>query len=168
MKLLSKQLNGKKCIICGLENPGGVRARFYNADDGSVVTVFSFSEIHQSYPGRAHGGIICAMLDELGLRAAWTKDESVWGVTVSIETKYHKPVPVNDVLYGRGRLISSSKSFFKSRSEIFDAEGNLLSRAFGKYIKLMPEEIYDSDHNKAAKDDSDDFINEIECPWESE
>ena len=72
MFVTEKQRNSKMCVICGLDNPFGVRAPFYNMEDGSVMSVFRFREEHQSYPGRVHGGLISAMLDEMGLRALWT------------------------------------------------------------------------------------------------
>ena len=75
--------------MCGLDNPYGVRAPFYNIVDGSVMSIFKYREQHQSYPGRVHGGLITAMLDELGFRALWADElnESSFGVTTSLETK---------------------------------------------------------------------------------
>lgn len=73
MKILSKQKNSRMCMICGLDNEYGVNAPFYNMEDGSVMTVFRYKEQHQSYPGRVHGGMITAMLDEMGLRSLWAK-----------------------------------------------------------------------------------------------
>ena len=58
MKVVKKQNNSKMCVMCGLDNPAGVRAPFYTMEDGSVVTRFRYGEVHQSYPGRVHGGLI--------------------------------------------------------------------------------------------------------------
>ena len=54
------------CIICGMDNEYGLNAEFYNMEDNSVFTLFRYREQHQSYPSRVHGGLITAMLDELG------------------------------------------------------------------------------------------------------
>ena len=64
MKVINKQTNSKMCILCGIENPCGVKASFYEMEDNSVIALFSFKEMHQSYPERTHGGMISAMLDE--------------------------------------------------------------------------------------------------------
>ena len=48
MKVISKQRNSKMCIICGLDNEYGLRAPFYNMEDGSVMTKFQYREEHQS------------------------------------------------------------------------------------------------------------------------
>ena len=76
MRVISKQRNSRMCIMCGLDNEYGVRAPFYNMEDGSVATLFSYRCQHQSYPGRVHGGLITAMIDEMGLRALWAKELS--------------------------------------------------------------------------------------------
>lgn len=69
MKVTKKQFNTRKCFICGMENERGVKAPFYEMEDKSVVSYVTFDELHQSYPGRVHGGIISAMLDEVAGRA---------------------------------------------------------------------------------------------------
>ena len=110
MKVISKQRNSKMCIICGLDNKYGLRAPFYNMEDGSVMTKFQYREEHQSYPGRVHGGLITAMLDEMGLRALWAKkqNEEEFGVTISLDTKYRKPVPYKQDLIGKGILVKEN------------------------------------------------------------
>ena len=65
MKIIEKQRNSKSCLICGLDNNFGVKAPFYNLEDGSVATVFSFKFEHQSYPERVHGGMVGALLDDV-------------------------------------------------------------------------------------------------------
>ena len=100
MKVVSKQKNSRMCAICGVDNKYGLHAQFYNMEDGSVMSKFQYREEHQSYPGRVHGGLITAMLDEMGLRALWAKEgsEEEMGVTMSLDTKYRKPVPYNTEL----------------------------------------------------------------------
>ena len=69
MKVMRKQRNSRMCVVCGMDNTFGLQAQFYTMEDESVMTLFSFRPEHQSYPGRVHGGLITAMLDELGFRA---------------------------------------------------------------------------------------------------
>ncbi len=142
MKVIGKQRNSKMCFICGMDNPIGLRAQFYNVEDGSVVCPFRYTENNQSFPGRVHGGLIASMLDELGLRALWADgDESVFGVTMSLQVKYRRPVPYNTDLFGRGIVTKESGTFSNTHAEIYDVHGNLLSEAEVKYIKLDPAVI---------------------------
>lgn len=141
MKVLGKQRNSRMCVICGMDNPFGIKAQFYNMEDGSVLTPFRFREEHQSYPQRVHGGMIAAMLDELGLRAAWHGGEDIWGVTMSLEVKYRKPVPYDADLFGRGVVEKDFSRFLLVKSEILNAAGEVLADAHVKYIKLAISQI---------------------------
>ena len=129
MKVISKQRNSRMCAICGMDNKYGLKAQFYNMEDGSVMTKFKYREEHQSYPGRVHGGLITAMLDEMGLRALWAKEgnEDSFGVTLSLDTKYRKPVPYNAEIIGKGMVIKENSKFFVVDSQILDLEGNVLA-----------------------------------------
>ncbi len=142
MKVISKQRNSRMCVVCGMDNPIGFRAQFYNMEDGSVVTPFRYQEEHQSFPQRVHGGLIATMLDELGLRAMWTKSsEDVFGVTMSMDVKYRKPVPYGEELLGRGIVVKDTPKFAVIKSEIMDRKGIFLANAEVKYIKLEVEQI---------------------------
>lgn len=137
MKVISKQKNSKMCIICGMDNEYGLRAPFYNMEDGSVMSIFRYREQHQSYPGRVHGGLITAMLDEMGLRSLWAKElsEETFGVTLSLETKYYRPVPYDEELIGRGIVVRDTSKFVVTDACIMDREGNKLATGVIKYIK---------------------------------
>lgn len=143
MKVVGKQKNSRMCIICGLDNAYGVKAPFYNMEDGSVMSLFRYREQHQSYPGRVHGGLITAMLDEMGLRALWAKElsEESFGVTMSLDTKYHKPVPYEEPLIGKGIIVRNTPKFCVTEASIMDIHGNKLAAGTIRYIKLSVNEI---------------------------
>ncbi len=143
MKVVGKQHNSKMCMVCGLDNEYGLRAPFYNMEDGSVMTLFKYREQHQSYPGRVHGGLITAMLDEMGLRALWAneQEESAWGVTFSLDTKYRKPVPYEVDLIGKGIVTKNTSKFTVTETSILDLYGNVLANGTIKYIKMDVDKI---------------------------
>lgn len=143
MKVISKQRNSRMCAICGLDNDYGVQAPFYNMEDGSVMTLFQYKYHHQSYPGRVHGGLITAMLDEVGLRALWAAHgvEDDFGVTMSLESKFRQPVPYETKLIAQGTILTDSRKFFTIDTKLMDLRGNLLANGIVKYIKLPVELI---------------------------
>ena len=102
MKVIKKQTNSKLCFICGIDNPYGLVAPFYEMEDGSVISLFQYKDIHQSYPGRIHGGLISAMLDEIAGRAIWITEPETWAVTTQLNVKYRKPVPYDTPLKAKG------------------------------------------------------------------
>ena len=112
MKVVKKQTNSKMCIICGMENHAGVQAPFYEMEDGSVISLFSFKDIHQSYPERTHGGLISTMLDEIIGRGIWVYEPDIWGVTMDINVKFRKPVPYDEELKAYGKITKNTKRFF--------------------------------------------------------
>ena len=143
MKVIGKQRNSKMCFICGMDNPIGLKAQFYNMEDGSVMTPFIVRKEHQSFPERVHGGLAATMIDELGLRAMWAKDQSEesFGVTMSLSVKYRKPVPYDEELFARGIVVKETPKFVTIVSEIYDRAGELLVNGEAVYIKLSPEQI---------------------------
>lgn len=154
MKVIKKQTNSRMCIICGMNNEFGLKAPFYEMEDHTVMSVFEFHDHHQSYPGRAHGGMIATMLDEIVGRAVWIDEPLMWGVTMDIKVKYRKPVPLNETVIAKGVIVKNSSKFFVGNGFIYDKYGNVLAEANVNYFKLPIEKISDT----ATHDDINVFI----------
>jgi len=83
VNVTDKQPNSKMCFVCGRENDFGLKSRFYELENNEIMAVFMPSDEHQSYPGRLHGGVAAAILDEtIGCAALKHKSLDLWGVTV--------------------------------------------------------------------------------------
>ncbi|MGE5678616.1 MAG: PaaI family thioesterase [Pseudomonadota bacterium] len=158
-KVTGKQHNSRKCLVCGLKNDLGLKASMYELENGELVSVFKPLEEHQSYPGRLHGGIAAAILDETIGRAILVKDKNAWGVTVELELKYKKPVPLDEELRVVGRITKDSKRLFEGTGEILLANGEVAVTAYGKYMKMPLDRIADFDEQdeewKVAASESD-------------
>lgn len=157
MKVIKKQTNSKMCYICGIDNPFGLKAPFYEMEDGSVISIFEYKEIHQSYPGRAHGGLISAMLDEIAGRAIWIEEPTTWAVTTELNVKFRKQVPYNTKLKAVGKIIRNTRRIFWAESKIYDMDGNVLAEAEVTYFKMdiykiATEEVHE-DVNILISDD---------------
>lgn len=143
MKIIEKQRNSKSCLICGLDNNFGVKAPFYNLEDGSVATVFSFKFEHQSYPERVHGGMVGALLDEVMGRALWVNEPTTYGVTTTMSVTYRRPVPYDTPIKARGYITFNSNLGFSTKGELYDMNGKLLAEATAKYLKLAANKVTD-------------------------
>ncbi len=141
MKVISKQTNSKMCLICGLNNELGLKASFYNMQDGSVGAIFAYKEEHQSYPERVHGGMISALLDELAGRALWVTEPELFGVTATMSVKFRKPVPYGKTLYGKGEITSRRGRLFTAISKIMDENNNVLAELEGTYMIMPTDKI---------------------------
>ena len=140
-KVLKKQNSSKSCLVCGVKNDLGLKARFYQLENGELASVFNSKEFHQSYPGRVHGGISAAILDETIGRAISVSDETVWGVTGSLELRYKKPVPIDIITVAR--VTRDTRKLFEGEGEIILPNGEIAVTAKAKYVKMPIGQIAD-------------------------
>lgn len=147
MKVIRVQNNSKNCMICGMENPFGLKAPFYVLDDGSVASVFSFKSIHQSYPDRTHGGMVSALLDELMGRALWVVEPEMFGVTTTLNITYRKPTPLDTPVKARAYLTFNSTRGMTAKGQIFDMNDNLLVEGNAKYFKIPFKKMFGENAN---------------------
>lgn len=145
-QIVGKQHNSKLCFVCGLKNKFGIHAHFYVTENQELIALFTPSEEHQSYPGRLHGGIASAILDETIGRSILNKYETaVWGVTIDLNVKFKKPIPLNEELKVIGRITNENNRMFEGTGEIILSNGDVAVTAQGKYLKVPLEKITDFD-----------------------
>ena len=142
-KVLKKQNSSKSCLVCGVKNDLGLKARFYQLENGELASIFNSKEFHQSYPGRVHGGISAAILDETIGRAISVSDETVWGVTGSLELRYKKPVPIDCDIITVARVTRDTRKLFEGEGEIIRPNGEIAVTAKAKYVKMPIGQIAD-------------------------
>ena len=144
MKVVSKQNNSNMCVICGINNKFGVKASFYNMEDGSVGGLFTFLPEHQSYPDRVHGGMISTMIDELAGRALWVTRPDKIAVTIDLSVKYRKPVPYGVRLIGKGVITEMLSRAYTAKCAIMDSDGNVLADGTARYFMIPVDKISDA------------------------
>jgi uncharacterized protein (TIGR00369 family) len=147
-KVTKKQYNSKMCLVCGLQNQFGMKASFYELENGEVVALFNAPEEHQSYPERLHGGITGAILDETICRAIMITEPTTWGVTVELNIKYLKPAPLNEPLKAVARITKNSRKIFEGSGEVLLNDGTVVATATGKYLKQPMAKITDTDESE--------------------
>lgn len=140
-KILKKQNNAKKCIVCGLKNDIGLKAEFYELDNGELLGLCTPKNEHQSYPERLHGGISSALLDETIGRSLAIIEPEMWGVTIELSLKYRKPVPLNEEIKILGRVTKNNHRMFEGTGEIILKSGEVAVSAQGRYIKMPIDKI---------------------------
>ena len=166
MKCIKTQKNSKNCIICGMENSLGLKATFYEMEDDSVASVFSFRKEHQSYPERTHGGMISALLDEIMGRPLWIKEPASYAVTTTLNITYRRPVPYGATVKARGYITFDSTRGFSSKGEIYSMDGKLLAEGQARYLKVKTAHAFTSDFHEEAEMcyDMSFELNEIDFP----
>jgi uncharacterized protein (TIGR00369 family) len=140
---MKKQPNAQHCFVCGVENPGGLKMKFYENGDGEVISEMIIPEQFQGYPGVVHGGIVASMLDELSGRPFMIGDEMQFFVTAELKIRYRKPVPIGEELIMKGR--KGPDGGRKGRvafgiGEIWNKAGELLATGEAVLVEA-PDEI---------------------------
>lgn len=119
---------GYFCFACCPSNPYGLKMEFYE-DGEDVVCYWQPRPEYQSWIGTLHGGIQCTLLDELG---GWIVNRKlqVAGMTVRLNMKYGKPVPVKEgvTIELRGRIKEMKRKFAVLDTEL-KVDGEVLSSA---------------------------------------
>ena len=141
LKVLKKQNGSRDCIVCGKESEASLRADFYELAGEVLACPFVARNEHQSYPGRMHGGMISAVLDETIGRAVNIREPDTWGVTGELKVRFKAPVPLGEPLLAVAVITKNIGRLFVGKGHIEDREGRILATAEATYMKLPMEQI---------------------------
>ena len=138
-KMINKPV-GHNCFACGTANPIGLQLEFYRSGE-QVCSDITLGRNYVGWENIAHGGIISTIHDEvMSWAVLYFKRE--FFLTRKMQVKYIKPVLVEIPLTIKGSIIDgSNKRKLKARSELFDGNGNLLSKGSGEFILIKKEEL---------------------------
>jgi uncharacterized protein (TIGR00369 family) len=163
-KLVNTQKISKNCLVCGVDNDFGLKTSFYETDNSELIAVFKPIAEHQSYPDVMHGGISATILDEaIGRAIMMTTDSETFGVTVELNVRYKKPVPLGSELKVVSRITNDRGRLFEGTGELYLPDGSIAAEADGKYMKRRLEQITDKDFTE-----NEWFEPECELPGELE
>jgi len=88
-------------IVAGWANPMGLAARLWREGDVAVMKV-TLGNGFEGAPGRAHGGVVAALLDEvMGFMNAI---HGTMAFTAQLDITYHAPTPVGEPIIARAWL----------------------------------------------------------------
>ncbi len=149
MKVLKKQTNSHMCFICGIYNDSGLKTNFYEMEDNTLVALVKGKDIHQSYPNRMHGGVISALIDESVGRAIWIEEPETWGVTMDLQMKYRKPVPLDEDLMVVSKITKNTRRVFEGTGYLINQKQQVLAEGNARYIKLSLNDIDNNIHEES-------------------
>jgi acyl-coenzyme A thioesterase PaaI-like protein len=85
-------------IVSGVANPMGLGARLWREGDVAVMEV-SLGAAFEGAPGRSHGGVVAALLDEtMGLVLGM---DGVLAYTAQLDITFRAPAPIGESLVAR-------------------------------------------------------------------
>jgi uncharacterized protein (TIGR00369 family) len=126
------------CFGCSSKNPFGLKLEFFESED-SLHASWMPDEKYQGYNNILHGGIIAALLDEIG---AWIVSVKIGtaGVTSEMLTKYLSPVYIN-----KGKITLKASIAHQTEKNavincfLYDGHSKLCAEAEARYFIYPPE-----------------------------
>lgn len=124
------------CFGCGLQNPTGLRLRFFLGEDGAVVCHTRLARRFSGPPGHAHGGVIATLLDEAMSKA--NRARGVIAMTRHMEVEYLRPVPLAAAIILTARHVSATGRRHHTEAQIADDSGHVLATAKAVFVAIDP------------------------------
>lgn len=143
-----QQPSAKWCFVCGVENPCGLKIRFFNNGPHGVRATVVLGDEYQSYPGIVHGGILSTILDEAMGRAVLSPDGATpdgadprFMFTLRMDVRYRKPVPLHQPFVVEARVERDRGRTVQASARIMLQDGAVAVEASGTLIDIPPEQI---------------------------
>jgi acyl-coenzyme A thioesterase PaaI-like protein len=115
------ELTEHNCFGCGSLNTHGLQLVLH-VEPGRSWTALALDERFEGWAGMAHGGIVCAILDEV---MAWALvGDDNWGVTARMAVDFRRPIAMGQPVRAEGRIL-------RSRRRVVDTAGRLIDPASG-------------------------------------
>ena len=122
------------CFVCGNQNPAGLQIQLaVDVEDGSASSRVTLDERFQGWQGVIHGGILATLLDEVAIYACRSQGEQF--VTVEINVRYRKPVPVASLIDLKGQITKKIRKLYTVKSRI-EINGTLHAEAEVRVMQL--------------------------------
>jgi len=120
------------CFACGTLNTSGI-GLVLHVEPNRAWTDVTLEQRFQGWDDIAHGGILCAVLDEV---MAWSLvAEDNWGLTARMAVEFRKPVKIGQPIRAEGWITRSRRRIVDTAAHIIDSQtGQELATATGVYV----------------------------------
>ena len=120
------------CFACGTLNTSGI-GLVLHVEPNRAWTDVTLEQRFQGWDDIAHGGILCAVLDEV---MAWSLvAEDNWGLTARMAVEFRKPVEIGRPIRAEGWITRSRRRIVDTAAHIVDPQtGQELATATGVYV----------------------------------
>ena len=128
------------CLVCGRDNPHGLRLDLnVDPDTGMVRVEFTPRPEHIGFEGVVHGGVIATVIDEVMVWAAtWAGRR--FCVCGELTTRFRREAAVGRALVVEAKVESNRPRLIVTAAEVRDVEsGEVLATGAGKYVPVPPD-----------------------------
>lgn len=122
--------------IGGDLNPFSVGAKYFRDGDEAVGRVHA-SRCFEGPPGRLHGGVICAIFDEV-MGSVFRSTGTASAFTGELTVRFEAPCPIEADLEFRARLVGGEGRRRFLEAEATSPDGQF-ARATATFVEMRPE-----------------------------
>lgn len=94
--------------------------------DGEAEVHWQVKPEHLNRFGSVHGGALAGLIDTVAAIASLTKMKRI--VTIELNVSYIKAANITTKVIAKGKVIQAGRSLLRTAVELFNAEGELLTR----------------------------------------
>jgi len=132
--------HSKDCLVCGRQNPHGIKLDLFVDPDRSIVTAdFVPASHHAGFDEIVHGGAVAAVLDEAMTWAAtwWGRRFCFCG---ELTTRFRKPVTPGRTYRVEAIVEFSRPKLIETSAKLLEPSGAPAATSSGKYVPMSVEE----------------------------
>ena len=130
--LRARTRNG--CVVCGQDNPYGLRIRYALGRDGAITAEWQPTENWEGFEGIVHGGIISTVLDEAMSKAVVAMNYEA--LTGELRVRFRHHVTAGENLRIRGWIVEKVKRLVKAEATLTAADGSERAHAWARFLAL--------------------------------
>lgn len=131
-------VEGYNCFGCAPSNEHGLQMEFFE-DGDEVICKWNPKSHFQGWLDTLHGGIQCALLDEI---AAWVviKEMQTCGVTTKMQTRFMKSIDTSKgEITLKAKMVNKLRNIAVIEAQIFNHQNELCSKAEIYYFTYSQE-----------------------------
>lgn len=133
---MKEVLRYRRCFVCGEENIGGLKAKFY-WDGEKVHCTCLATDAYEGYHGIYHGGIVATLLDEVMVKAVLAS--GFHSVTAEMTVRYKKPVRIGETVRYVGWIKEHKGRLFVTEAEALDERGERYATATARFLEAKAD-----------------------------
>ncbi|MGC8793277.1 MAG: PaaI family thioesterase [Bryobacteraceae bacterium] len=127
-------LSNPACIVCGPENPRGLKLRFQARDDGEVVAEWTPTSDWEGFRGIIHGGIVTTVLDEAMSQAVSARG---WpALTCELRVRLRRHVEPGRTLQVRAWVVERQRRKILTEATLAAPGGQEHAHAWATFLAL--------------------------------
>lgn len=128
---IDKSESHKHCMLCGLQNPLGLKLNFFSTANQQVWAQIMGAFHHQGYTDILHGGFLAALLDSAMCQAIF--NQNIEAVTADMNIRYLHEVPVNSEILINAKILSSRAPLYNVEAHLY-VQNKLMVKSSARFM----------------------------------